>query len=138
MAKIQIGKTTGPRSIKDQIVDAGVEFTRDDDGNSVLVVKFPGVDSMEFSRESLARVVETLDAWMPGDDPGSVFARTATEDPDGSLTAKFSDAKRSRSVTFSREDRADVAILLESWADQWIEFEARLNAVESDEESDGE
>jgi hypothetical protein len=140
MAKIQIGKSSAPRSIKDQILEAGVEMSRNEDGAVVLSVKFPGVDSLEFTRDSLGTVVETLDrAPINGDDPGAVFARSATEGPDGGMTGKFSDAKRSRSVSFTREDRADVAILLESFMDKWSDYEAQLSEAESRaNQTDGE
>lgn len=137
MAKISIGKTNAPRSMKDQILDAGVDFTRLEDGTPVLVVKFPGVDSLAFTRDSLGMVVDTLDRSMPeGSDPGSVFARSATQENDGSLSDKFSDAKRSRSINFTSQDRTDVASLLDEWGSKWGDFEAALSEAEAEANAD--
>lgn len=133
-AKIQIGKSNGPLSLKAQIEAAGVGMSRDASGNAVISIKFPGVDALDFSRESLRRTVETIDRpRIEGDDPGAVFARSATENPDGSLTSKFSDAPRSRSVTFTDTDRDEVTELFESFLAKWDDFEKMLTEAEAEE-----
>ena len=134
MAKIQIGKVNQTnRSMKQAVLDAGIEMSRDDSGKVVLTLKFPGVDAIAFSQESLGLVVNTLDRRTEeGDDPGATFARTATEDPEGNMVAKFSDAARSRTLSFTRKDREDVAQMLENFIGSWEGYEAQLAEAEAE------
>lgn len=130
--RIRIGKVEKPASLAKEIESAGFGFGRNADGELVLTVKFPGVDAMDLTREDLGMIVDRLDRPSPnGHGPGAVFARSATEDPDGGMTAKFSDEKRARSVNFTAEDRADVAMLLEAHLDAWEDYTRQLNEVES-------
>ena len=139
MAKITIGKAPTPDTLAEQVEEAGFGFGRNDNGETTLTVKFPGVDSMEITRSDLGRIVDTLDRPTPtGDSPGAVFSRTATEEPDGSMSAKFSDAKRSRSVSFSPADRVEVAKLLEGHLANWSEYESRLAQAEAEANDDAE
>jgi hypothetical protein len=140
--KIQIGKTTTKLSLVQNIRNAGLAFGRNDAGDEVLTIKFPGCDAIELSRDGMESLNQTLTADTPeGDAPEAVFARTATTKADGSLSAQFSDAKRSRSVSFTATDREEVAALLAGHLDAWAGYSAELADAEdgaSDKTNSGE
>lgn len=92
-------------------------------GEFHLVLKFPGVKEIAFSRQDLSMVIATLrQPTTEGASPGATFARSASESGDGTLTARFSDEPRARSVELSRADREETAEHLESLAGHWLEF----------------
>lgn len=131
--KIRIGKNRGPVSLAKQVEAEGFAFGRRDDGECILSVKFPGVETLEMTQEDIGLIISILDRpAIEGNGPGAVFARTATEDSEGRLTAKFSEATRSRSVSFSREDRSEVADLLRHHLNAWGDYKKRLIQAEWD------
>ena len=130
MAKIQIGKVTTKLSLVQSIENAGLGFGRNAAGVEVLTVKFPGCDAIELTQDGIESLSEVLTAYTPcGDSPQAVFQRTARTDQKGGLVAQFSDAKRSRSVAFSAEDREDVAAMLGGHLDAWSDYCAQLAAA---------
>lgn len=125
--KINLGSKVRAANIADALESNGFSIERVE-GVTYLTLNFPGVAPIQVTRDQLAMIVGRLDEpRLKGEDPGSVFVRSATEDPDGELVARFSDEKRARTVTFTPEDRSNVAILLESKLDQWDEFERMLD-----------
>lgn len=131
--KIQIGKNKEPASLAKQVEDAGFGFGRNDAGETVLTVKFPGVETLEMTQEDIGLIIGILDRpAIEGSRPGAVFARSAVEDSEGRLTAKFSDQPRARNVSFSREDRAEVSALLRHHLNAWGDYKKRLIQAEWD------
>jgi len=131
--KIRIGKNKGPVSLAKQVEAEGFAFGRRDDGECVLAVKFPGVETLEMTQEDIGLIIRILDRpAIEGNGPGAVFARSAVEDSEGRLTAKFSDQARARNVSFSREDRAEVSALLRHHLNAWGDYKKRLIQAEWD------
>jgi len=95
------------------------------DGEVVLQVQMPGAAAAQFTREGISQVLSVLDREIPeGDDPGSVFAQTASVDETGALSGQFSREKRARKVTIPAEDLGEMrdlfAQMLRSF-DGWAE-----------------
>jgi hypothetical protein len=133
MAKIQIGKVATPANVKAQIEASGIEFGRDESGALYMGVKLPGVERLALTRADLDKMAAVLSQPVAeGDGPAAVFERSSQDTPDGGLTAKFSDAPRSRSVTFTATDRDEVSALFTDLADNWGEYAAQLAAAEED------
>lgn len=136
MAKIAIGKAVAAISLTDKVIDAGHSFKRAEDGEGwAFTVDLPGVKTQELSRDDLSTIVEVLSAEDPqGDSPGAVFARTATVDNEGNLSARFSDSKGSRTVTVPAADRDSLAehFLSALLGQDQEALIARLEAVEAE------
>ncbi len=136
--KIQIGKAKKTEvSKREQIEDAGFGFQRNDQGEMSISIKFPGIDTLNFTRKDLGIVIDRLDApTIEGSGPGASFARSASEDPNGNLTAKFSEEKRARSVSFSPSDRHEIADLLTGLLKSWDDYAAALIEKEAEKASE--
>jgi len=135
MAKIQIGKAQAATAVADQMENSGFAFGRNEAGESVLTVKFPGVEAMELTDTALEDIRSTLMQGAPtGDAPEEVFERSAQRTAEGGLSARFSDAKRSRSVSFSATDCQEVADLILTHLNNWHSYSAQLAEVEAEAE----
>lgn len=139
MAKIQIGKAATPANVKAQIEESGIEFTRDETGMLVMGIKLPGVERLSLTRGELDQIAAVLaEPVALGDSPAAVFERSAYDHPDGGLTAKFSDAPRSRSVSFTADDRREVADLFNSLIDNWNTYAEQLAAAEAEDKGNAD
>lgn len=132
MGKIKIGKAAPSASFVAAVRDAGYEFGRNENGETEITVNFPGVSPVELTQDQLGCLVEVIGRTTPqGSDPAAVFERSATEDPAGNLSARFSDEKRSRSVSIPSEERGKLTELLSDLYSNWSEYTAELEEAEA-------
>lgn len=107
------------------------EAVRDDsrieveDGRASMHAKFPGVGAVELDRSQVGDLAAMLNAeTLVGDDPVAVAQRTATEEPNGTISFRFSDEKGGRTITLTRSERDQIAGLLFHVTDTWDSFES--------------
>ena len=132
MARIKIGKVQNSITLVQQIADAGYDFTRNEEGETTLLMSFPGVAPVALTHGQILNLAETVDAPTPqGSDPAAVFARSAQEDPEGNLSARFSDVARSRSVSIPFAERGALASLLSDLAGDWADYTEQLESAEA-------
>lgn len=132
--KIKLGASIETKLTAAQLIsNAGFAFGKNEAGDLALTVKFPGVDTVDVTREGLEAIIERLDRpQINGSTPAAVFCRSAQDTPDGGLTVRLSDAKRSRTVSFDQQDRSDVAILLETHLGNFDKYAAQYAAAEAE------
>ena len=123
--------------VADAVREAGISFYVRDDGEAVFRLKFPGQTARDFCVEDLELISAVLDRpTVEGSDPGAVFARSASEDSEGNLTARFSDEKRSRSIEIPSSERENVTNLCRGLMVQVPELEQRWSEAQKQADSD--
>ncbi len=133
--KIKLTNAPKPTRMLDIIEGKGLELLRSDDGRVMVRVPFPGVKAVELDQTAIKGIVQTLNKTVPmGDRPEEVFARSASIDAEGNLTARFQDKERARSVEFTVQDREDMIGFLDSVLDSWTEYSQALFDAESQSE----
>lgn len=136
-AKIAIGGIASVLSVSQKIENAGFSIGRNEAGLACLTVKFPGVEALELGKADLDSIAARLTApVVEGSTPAQVFARSGADNADGGMSARFSDAERSRSVSFTASDRVEVAALLTKHAEAFSDYEKMLTDAEAENAGD--
>lgn len=138
MAKFIIGSKRNTSSMTEAIEAARFGFS-DDTGTTLLTLSIPGVAPVSTDRDGLGLLAEIIgQSTHKGDSPAAVFARTCSEDAEGNLTGRFSEQKKSRSVTIPASERTKLATLLTNLHGDWDDFEAQLAEAKAAAAAKGE
>jgi len=126
---IAISLVSRPQSLTEQIRAKGVSFgPREEDGVMCVTLNVPGVAPVTVDQEDLTLIVSTLDRHDIADEtPGAVFSRSATVDGEGNLSAKLSDAKRSRSLHVPASERENLANFLVQVRESFADFQRQYD-----------
>jgi len=125
--KVKLTNAPKPTRMLDVIEAKGLELLRGENGDVMVRIPFPGVKAVELDRKGIEGIMAVLNKEVPmGDSPQEVFARSASVDSEGNLTARFSDKERARSVEFTAGDRQDIMSFLSSVHQTWNDYEGML------------
>jgi len=132
--KINLNATVKPTRMIDIINSKCISMERANDGTVKVVVPFPGCKAVEMTRDDMYEISLVLQRTVPmGDGIADTFERTASINKDGTLTARFEEKDRARSVEFTMQDREDIIALFEQLSSDWDAHVAAFEAAENKE-----